>query len=376
MLQEAGRSKDYAESPLTNLPILNNIHEAETLAERYRIPVEDVIMIGLNLSGISAEISDDRIRFTLQLKPSEEQFYMALCVNTAPTQFAYRNSQIFLGGTAIGNVINPEEDTCNDNYFRRNKTELTLNTNSRSSCQGCNICKTYHLNADDKVRLLDDSTLSGRLAAILHENGLPDASSLHRVTICTGCFGTEERALSHILMVNRALKNSGFDGILRFMGSEVVSEGALDAISRKVDRFALSLTVEVFTRRRELLIPVKSRLSMDQVKAALNGLNQRGFEGNILYVLGLDPKHAVIDGFQELAPNMNHFPVINLFQMYGSEQMALRDSEASKMEYYLDVRQELERIFNSTSLRPESWENYRPLWYTAFAGEPKNDIRI
>ena len=73
---------------------------------------------------------------------------------------------------------------------------------------------------------------------------------------------------------------------------------------------------------------------------------------------------------------MNHFPVVNLFQVYSPEQALLRPNEANRIEYYLTARKILEEMYANSNLRPELWENYRPLWYLSFGREDKNDIRI
>lgn len=357
--------------------IINNLVEAENLAVSYNIPVEDIILMGLNLSGIkSSETADNRIRFKLQLKSRPEIFYFALCVNTRKSPFEYKDAKINFGGEDIGYVLQPEKDTCDSIYFRRGKTELTLNSNARSSCRGCKMCGTYSQEADDTNRLSTEDSLADCLRQVFQESQLTDASDLYRVTICTGCFGTEAAATEHILLVNKVLKRFGFSGILRYLGSEIVSEPALDTIQRQVGNFALSITTEVFTRREELLKRVKSRVSPGQMKEILRQSRLRGFRANILYVLGLEPLNAVIGGFEEFSRLMNEFPIINLMQNYLPHHEEIRDPAARSIDYYLTARKQLERIFIPTGLRPQSWENYRPLWYLSFADEQISGARI
>ena len=357
-------------------PILMNVEEASLLSERYEIPEQDIILIALNLSGINAEIPQKRVRFKLTPGTTSRDFYFALCVNSAETPFNLIGSEMYLSSVKIGEVSGLENDTCNDNYFRRNGTELTLNTNARSSCRGCNFCGTYSLEAEDKERLLDKIILEHRVSKILSEKGEADCSNLYRVSICTGCFGSEEKAVKHLINVNDVLNKLNFKGDLRYIGSEIVSEQAIDSIANHIEKFALSFTAEVFARRGEILRPNKARISIDDIKRVLCNIGNRGFEANILYVLGLDPLQVLIDGFEELFPYMNHFPIVNLFQIYSPEQALLKDTEANRIEYYLKARKALENIYKNSTLRPESWENYRPLWYLSFAKEDKNDIRI
>jgi len=357
-------------------PILKDTGEASILSERFQIPQQDIILTALNLSGVSSDLPEKRVRFRLTPNGTQKDFYFALCVNTAPTPFKLTGSAIYLADEKIGSVSFIENDTCNDNYFRREGTELTLNTNSRSSCAGCAICGTYSLDADDKGRLLKKDILSQRITEILLEHGQKDCSNLYRVTVCTGCFGSEKTTVNHILDLSEVLEKFGFKGILRYIGSEITSESALDKIAERVPHFALSFSTEMFTRREKLLRKIKSRVSFEDIKKTLNGSMDRGIEANILYVLGLDSLSSFTEGFEQLQPLMNHFPVVNLFQIYSPEQVLLRNGEANRIEYYLEARRILEKMYETSTLRPESWENYRPLWYLSFGKEKKNDIRI
>ena len=357
-------------------PILKDVGEALILSEKYQVPPQDIILTALNLSGVSSNIPESRVRFYFTPNGTQKDFYFALCVNTIPSPFELVNQAIYLSGEKIGDVSHVENDTCNDNYFRRNGTELTLNTNSRSSCTGCAICGTYSLEADDKERLLQKNILLQRIKKIMTEHSQKDCSKLFRVTVCTGCFGSEKATVNHILDLNEILKELNFDGTLRYIGSEINSEEVLDKIIIGVKHFAFSFSMETFTRRDELLRKIKSRVSFEDIKKTLRNSVRRGIETNILYVLGLDSLDSFAEGFKQLQPLMNHFPVINLFQIYSPEQVLLRNNEANSIEYYLGARRILEEIYKTSALRPESWENYRPLWYLSFGKETKNDIRI
>jgi len=355
--------------------MLQSIFQVEELSKKYNIPIEDIILIALNCCGIQANIPEKRIRFKLKLNSCKELFYLAICVNTRESPFFMKNNKLFLYDKEIGNVIERENDTCDSSYFRRNKTVLTLNSNSRSKCRGCKFCGTYDQDSEDINNLLAEDRLSKRINEILKLNSLKDLSNLIEVSICTGCFNNEEDALNHILMLRRVLKNFGFYKEIKYIGSQIISQRSFK-ILRNIRPFSLYLTLECFTRRKELLKHYKANISISKAKRILRSSISNGFNTTILYILGLDPIDVVIDKFKEFYFYMNRFPIINLFQNYLSQQETLRISDAKNIEYYLKARKELEKIFHNSNLKPRPWENYRPLWYLAFNGKKINDIRI
>lgn len=357
--------------------MIKDINQAQQLSEKYNIPVEDIILIALNCSGVVAKIKEKRIRFKLRLTGLSDVFYLGLCVNTTKSPFSIEGDCLFLGDQKIGDIIEKENDTCDSTYFRRNKTALTVNSNSRSRCRGCKFCGTYNQDSRDMNNLLTKQKLAVHLNNILVANNIKDLRNFLRVTICTGCFGEEKKALNHLLMVRSVLdQHFDFKGTLRYVGSEIVSEKSFDVLKEKASPFALSFTIEVFTKRKQFLNNIKSKITLEKAKKVLKYSNKNGFRTNFLYVLGMEPIETVVKNFRELAPLMTAFPIINLFQVYLPGQENLLTPEARNIEYYLRVRKELEKIFESTKLRPESWENYRPLWYSTFKNEQLNGIRI
>ncbi len=359
--------------------MLQNLSQATKLSEEYNIPLVDVLLITLNICGIkSDDIRDSRIRFKLKLDFCKEVFYLAICVNTRTTPFSMIGNNLFFKREKIGVIIEREKDTCDSTYFRRDKTVLTLNSNSRSRCKGCKFCGTYNQDAEDSHNLLFETDLIDHMRKVLKENNMENYNRLRSLSICTGCFGSRDMALNHILMVRCVLKKEfGFEKTLHYIGSEIYSKKHIDTIAENALPFSLSLTTEVFTRRTEMMKKIKSRITLNKAKDILVYSAKKGLSKvNILYILGLDPLDVIIKKFRDFASLMNRFPIINLFQDYNAEQEALRDPEAANLHYYLRARKELETIFKNTGLRPEPWENYRGLWYLKFGDEKINNIRI
>lgn len=204
--------KNSKDAFLEQRNFIADLSEVEELSLRYGIPSQDITLTALNLSGIkSSDITDNRIRFKFYPKSLPHPLFLAICVNTRKTPFELKGRQIYFAGEEIGSISELEEDTCDCSYFRRNDTSLTLNSNARSTCRGCTMCGTYSQEEDDLFTLLDERRLTSHLRDIFGEHGLPDASGLIQTTICTGCFGEEQEAVDHILLVHRVLKEFGFN---------------------------------------------------------------------------------------------------------------------------------------------------------------------
>lgn len=350
---------------------------AKNLASQYGIPIEDVILIALNRYGIIADVEDKRIRFKIKLDSTDEVFYFAICVNTYPSPFQLiKGSELFLNDEKIGYIFDIEKDTCDSTYFRRNKTELTLNSNKRSQCKGCKFCGSYNLDPADMSDLNSEKKLTAYLEKVLETNNLKKFEDLVRVTICTGCFENEEKLIDHILMVNDVFKVYGFSKRIRYIGSQLRSDEAMDKIQKNIKYFSLSLTTECFSKRNEIMRKEKAELDINWINDILQKSLKRGFSTNYLYILGLDSLDVMEYGMNILKNNINRFPGIQILQNFVPEQEEYRITEAKTINYYLEARKRIETIFEDSKYKPRSWENYRGLFYLVYNNKPHDCIRI
>jgi len=231
------------------LPYLNDIVHAAELADKYQIPIEDILLIGLNLSGVRfGKVENDRGRFSITMS-SGRSYYVALTITNAPlSNFIHDGSTISLGDEKIGNATEIEKDTCTDSYWR-NRIHLTLNSNSRSICRGCSFCGTYDLERADKP-LKEEEILEQRASELLQEVG--SFSDVGALGIVTGCFPNEKATVDHIRLIRKVFSQVGFKGEIQYVGSQIKTEAS---IARLIEdgRFALYLTLEVFSRRETLM---------------------------------------------------------------------------------------------------------------------------
>ena len=75
------------------------------------------------------------------------------------------------------------------------------------------------------------------------------------------------------------------------------------------------------------------------------------------------------EGFTKLKEYMTQFPIINIYQTQTNLQVGIMDPEASILEYYLESRKELEKIFQNKDYLPKRWSNYRTLWYKIYQNQ-------
>ena len=76
-----------------------------------------------------------------------------------------------------------------------------------------------------------------------------------------------------------------------------------------------------------------------------------------------------------VAEHVNKFPIIQIFQDYSSNQEIYRVNDAKGIDFYLMARKIIEEIFKNTDLTPDSWENYRSLFYTQYQGKSYQRVR-
>lgn len=354
-----------------------NYEYVKSIAGEYHIPIEDVLLIALNRYGLCANIQDKRIRFKLRLNTYEEVFYLAVCINTYPSPFTIENrNRLCLDGETVGEIIDIEKDTCDATYFRRNMTALTLNSNMRSQCEGCKFCGTYNQDPEDKIDMSDASKMIRYLENFLRINQMEDFRDLVRISICTGCFTDETELVNHILTVYRVFSKFGFTKRIRYIGSQIRSEEAMDIIERTIPYFSLSLTVECFSHRKERMRREKASLDFKAVRDVLLQSLKHGFSTNYLYITGLDDLDVMKKGIQSLSDCVNRFPIIQILQNYLSNQEQQRIGEAKELSYYFKARKLVESVFSNTALTPRSWENYRGLYYLTYQNKPLRCIRI
>lgn len=356
--------------------MLQSDQHIRELAAAYDVPVEDVLLIALNASGVQSNLAFPRARFKLRLHSRpDEAFYAIVSLGRSSSPFFLADDSLMLHGIPIAKVSDLENDDVVISYFRNGRSILTLNSNARSHCTGCVFCyNTLETTSDPHLRTRHDLHNYARLIA--RDYGDESLASLSEIVVCTGCFNEESAALDHLVSVREVFTHYGFRGSVGFLSSVIRSEEGFDRIAMGVAPFHLTLTIECFTGRADVLKQSKSDLDLPAMVNLLRRAKRRGFETDFTYIVGLDDFESCVDGLRRLSPFVTSFPRLQVYQAHNAFMDAFRTKEAGNIEYYLRIRKKAEAIFKDTGIRPQSYQNYRPLWYFAFADEGMFGPRI
>lgn len=363
----------------------NTLSDIAKSAERYDLPFEDTLFLDINRKGVVTNINFERLRF--YLRPSHngffresrrlgiEEFFFALPTHSGISNYRLTDGTLSLDGKVIGTVREIKNDTCDLTYPRREGTVINLNPNSKSQCHGCAFCHTFKQDANDISNLSLEDFMRKHAEEWLKKYNIVDLSHLRSVATVTGCFDSEREVIDYLFMVRKVFAEYGYRGEIFYFGSEITSPEALDEL-RGIAPFDLCFSLECFENRKRLLKPHKGGVSLEQAKGVLRVSKERGFGTNFSYIIGMEPLEVVFARMKEFLPYITKLPVINVFQPHTSGQRKLYAPGAQELEYFLDARQELEKMFVEVGFKPRIWENYRCLWYLKFGNEYITEPRL
>ena len=179
--------------------MINKTSKFFELSNKYGIPVEDLFLVDLNLSGVQLELQSGRVRFELESTNNDlfplahskgiRNFYLAV-PTSKDSSYKFHDSNLVFNETVIGKALGVTEDYCDSSYPRRGGTVLNINPNARTSCRGCKFCYTVFQVPRDRECMLTEDKLRDYLVNWMKQFEVKDLSHLLQVAVVTGCFPT------------------------------------------------------------------------------------------------------------------------------------------------------------------------------------------
>jgi hypothetical protein len=346
------------------------------LSDEFEINPEDVLLTAINACGIANSRASRRMRFEFApFGRGDDPVYLIPSFERKSSPFHIEGEELYLRDAPVGVMRNTRGDDIVMGYFRNGHHNLTLNSNSRSICTGCMFCYT-RLDPASDPQMSDEEELDAYLSFLKTDLGWQDLRPVTKISVCSGCFYYEDPAIRHMELVGRVAQRHGFSGELHILSSVIRSVEGLQRIAGALSPFHLTLTVECFENRFEILKRSKAELDFDGMLRVLADAKTAGIKTDFTYLVGLDPMDAALAKIEALAQVTTTFPRFQIYQAHNAFQASYRTPGSERIEFFLTFRKRLEEIFRASSLRPESWENYRPLWYYSFAGAPAVSARI
>ena len=362
---------------LSGVPV-RSVDDIVDLAGDYGVPALDAVMIAANFSGARTELQHPRARF--QIWPDgpitwPELFQLILPLDNPESPFLLTDVELSFDDQVVARVQNVENDDVVIAYPRKGGRAMTVNTYARSQCTGCIFCPNVIEDAaDDKLLTVD--ALVEFLDLARQDYGWNDLSHLDRLTVSSGCFLNEPAAIDHLILLRKAAASLGFGGVLHILSSVIRTKDGLTQLAAEAGPFYLSLTLECFERRDLLLKDSKASLTFDVAKQLMADCRDVEVDVDFTYVVGLDGLDTAVTGTRTLLDNCTVFPKLQVYQAHNAFMRHSSHPDARHLSYFFAYRQAIDDIAGEISLRPESWENYRPLWYTRFGDEPLRCLRI
>lgn len=346
-----------------------SLADVDESARRYRVPVGDVLLIGVNLFGIDSDRGRRRARLQVTLAVNPRVSWQVIVpLNVAGSPFTLIGDELRLGGVPVGTVRRVAADEAVGGYFRNGGRAATLNPNARSRCVGCAFCPNT-LEAAADPRMAEDRKLGDLLRALAAQHPAGDLARLEEVTVSTGCFERERAAVDHLVSLRSVLAQFGAAPRIGFLTSVIRTPAGMTTLRDSVAPFVLRLTAECFTRRDLLLKSSKARLQVDAMPVLLREAREAGLGASFTCIVGLDDMESLQSGVASLVSYVSEFPNFQVYQAHNAIMAGLRAVGADQLEFYLRARARIEALLGPTGLRPAAWEGYRSLWYFSFAGE-------
>jgi hypothetical protein len=342
--------------------MLKNFEQIEIISNRENIPIEELVAIDINLSGVFYSKPFDRLRFNVN---GDNKLYFSI-ENNKLSNYIIKGDKLFFQNDPLYNISDFSEDVCETFYTRKDNKVICFNPNHRSQCKGCKFC--YQPKSSDTEYISEDLIFSS-FKNWMKQNSLTDLSHIEQVAIVTGCFKSEELLVAYLIQLRSYLLKLGFDKEILYFGM-INKKESLHKL-KSIAPLNICFTVECFSNR-EIILKNGKFLELNKVIELMEESVNLNIKTNFSYILGLDSLDVFRTRMSKMKKIINTFPIISLYQT-NKIRKKYRTKEANYIDYYLKSRKYIEKLFSNSELRPNSWNNYRSLWRTCYGD---NNLKI
>ncbi|HZE37389.1 MAG TPA: hypothetical protein VE172_01115 [Stackebrandtia sp.] len=323
------------------------VHQWRHLANRHQVGWGETLLIALNIHGLRSHgDAGDTIRLKVR-PPDTEVFQVVVPAGRDTSPFTVDDTELRVDGTPVAEVVDVRADNAVSGYLRAGGRAATVHPYAGGDETGTGAQEAYsRLLADLAISLPPDMTLS----------------DVEEVTVSAGRYPNEDEAIADLTNLRTAMSSLDMDARIGVLSSVVRTEEAMNRLADQVAPFTLFLDADYPSHGTAEAGP------LSQVLAAARG---RGHETSFTYTVGNDPLDVMREQLLPLAQYTTVWPSLYILQTPTSDEDAAHIAQpADRLDFFLQARTMLERIFAPTSLVPQPWRCYRGLWYREYSGEP------
>ncbi|HIW61309.1 MAG TPA: hypothetical protein H9881_02535 [Candidatus Stackebrandtia excrementipullorum] len=323
------------------------VHQWRHLAHRHHIGWGETLLIALNIHGLRNH-AETGTKVRLKVQPPEDEVYQLVVptgVGTSP--FTVVDGELLVDGTAVASVSELRGDTAVGGYLRAGGRAATIHPFGDGT-------------SDPQAAEMGYSRLLADLAISLPAgNTLAD---LDEVTVTASRYGDEETALTDLSRLRTAMAGLDMTARIGLLSSVVRSKEGLQQLADHVAPFTLFLDAD-----EEAAGPADDT----ETAGVLATARACGHDTSFTYTVGVEPLDVMRERLLPLAQYTTVWPSLYILQTADPDGDEDHIAEpADRLDFFLQARTMLERIFAPTSLVPEPWRCYRGLWYREYSGDP------
>ena len=326
-------------------PTAATVHQWRHLAHRHQISWDETLLIALNIHGLHSH-GDAAATVRLKVQPPEtEVFQLVVPAGRATSPFTVADGELRVDGTPVAAVVDLRSDSSVGGYLRAGGRAATIHPYAGGEATGADSVEAAY------TRLLADLAIS-----------LPVGNTLADLTEVTVSavtdYDSEAAAIDDLVTLRTAMSRLDMTARIGLLSSMVRSAEAMERLSAEVAPFTLFLNAD-------------HDLDTAVAEQVLANARNHGHLTSFTYTVGNDPLDVMRDRLLPLAQYTTVWPSLNILQTPTPDAEAGHIAEPEeRLNFFLQARTMLERIFAPTDLKPEPWRNYRGLWNRECAGEP------